>query len=55
MARYAALSDIHGNLARHTAVKVYMSDMKSSRYSWRFALGDIIDYGMQSKRSGAIY
>ena len=45
MARYAVLSDIHGNLQ---ALQSVYGDMKSQDIHGVLLLGDIIDYGMQS-------
>ncbi|WP_296889306.1 metallophosphoesterase [uncultured Methanobrevibacter sp.] len=45
MARYAILSDIHGNLH---ALKEVMTDLNNQNIDSVILLGDLIDYGMQS-------
>lgn len=45
MAKYAVLSDLHGNLQ---ALRAVVRDIKSQEVKGVLLLGDIIDYGMQS-------
>ena len=45
MAKYAILSDIHGNLP---ALQAVCSDIEKQNIDAALLLGDIIDYGMQS-------